>query len=262
MSLPSQVIESLAERVIGAQDGAHTIAKLTDDYPELSIPDAYRVQDALLRRWRARGHRHVGYKAGLTSKAKMRQMGVDVPSFGILTSAMSRPESGVIRIDELIHPRVEPEIAFVTKAPLRGAGRSVEEVLAATDFIIPAVEVIDSRYEKFKFDLTSVIADNGSSAKYVTGGRPRDPRDLDLTTLGVVIEKNGQIQAVGASAAVLGHPAEAIVMLLAHLAERDEALPEGSFVMTGGITEAIAVRAGDNINVRFQELGSVGFRFE
>jgi 2-oxo-3-hexenedioate decarboxylase len=188
-------------------------------------------------------------------------MGVHVPSFGILTSAMARPENSAIEIRELVHPRVEAEIAFVMRDELKGPSCTVDQVIAATDFIIPAVEVIDSRYEKFKFDLVSVVADNGSSSRYVTGGRPMDPRSIDLRTIGVVIEKNGEIQALGASAAVLNHPAKAVVMLVEHLAARGQSLPAGSYVMTGGITEAIPVVAGDNILARFQDMGSVSFRF-
>ncbi len=259
--LAPNIIGALTDRVLHAQDHAHTITKLTDDYPSMTIEDAYAVQDELRRRWLARGDRVVGLKAGLTSKAKMQQMGIDVPSFGILTNAMARPENSAIEIRELVHPRVEAEIAFVLKEELKGADCTVEQVLAATDYVIPAVEVIDSRYEKFKFDLVSVIADNGSSSRYVTGGRPRDPKELDLRTIGVVIEKNGEIMALGASAAVLNHPANAIVMLLKHLAGRGESLPAGSYVMTGGITEAIPVAAGDSIVARFQEMGSVSFRF-
>ena len=260
MSLSNDIIGALADRVLHAQDHAHTVAKLTDEYPQMSIDDAYAIQDELRRRWLARGERVVGLKAGLTSKAKMQQMGVHVPSFGILTNVMARPENGDIAISELVHPRVEAEIAFVTAKDLSGSC-TIDQVLDSTDFVIPAVEVIDSRYEKFKFDLTSVIADNGSSSRYVTGGRPRDPRELDLRTIGVVIEKNGEIQALGASAAVLNHPANAIVMLLEHLAQRGEILPAGSFVMTGGITEAIPIAAGDSITARFQDMGSVTFRF-
>ncbi len=260
MSLDTQTLGVIADRVQQAQDQVRTMAKLTDDHPSLSIDDGYAVQEELLRRWIARGDRLVGHKAGLTSKAKMQQMGVHVPSFGLLMSSYARPENSVIEMDALLHPRIEAEIAFVLKDSLQG-DVSIEQVIAATDYVIPAVEVIDSRYEKFKFDLPSVIADNSSSARFVTGGRPRDPRELDLRTIGVVIEKNGEIQALGASAAVLGHPASAIVMLVKHLAERGQSLPAGSFVMTGGITEAIPVARGDNVVARFQDMGSVSFRF-
>lgn len=258
--LDAAAIAAITARVMHAQDTACTTTKLTDDYPAMDIADAYDIQDELRRRWIARGDRCVGLKAGLTSKAKMMQMGVDVPSFGMLMASFARAENSAINIAELVHPRIEAEIAFVTRAELAGAV-TVDEVIAATDYVIPAVEVIDSRYEKFKFDLVSVIADNGSSARYVTGGRPRDPREMDLRTIGVVIEKNGEIVALGASAAVLNQPAEAVVMLVEHLAARGATLPAGSFVMTGGITEAIAVQAGDNIIARFQDMGSVSFRF-
>lgn len=258
--LDTKTIAALADRVQHAQDHTHTITKLTEDQPSMTIEDGYAVQEELLRRWTARGDRLVGRKAGLTSKAKMLQMGVHVPSFGLLMSSYARPENGVIEMDTLLHPKIEAEIAFVMRDELRGQV-SLEQVMAATDYVIPAVEVIDSRFENFKFDLPSVIADNSSSARYVTGGRPRDPRELDLRTIGVVIEKNGEIQALGASAAVLNHPANAIVMLVRHLADRGQALPEGSFVMTGGITEAIPVLRGDNVVARFQDMGSVSFRF-
>jgi 2-oxo-3-hexenedioate decarboxylase len=127
--------------------------------------------------------------------------------------------------------------------------------------VLPAVEIIDSRFSGFKFDLSSVVADNGSSARFVAGGRARYAEDLDLRTLGVVLEKNGEMVAMGASGAVLGHPAQAIAMLVNILADMGEFLPAGSFVMSGGITEAIPVKAGDNIVARFQELGSVSMRF-
>lgn len=261
MTLPSTVISALADLVQHAQDHVHTIEKLTNLHPQLDIASGYAVQDELRRRWLARGERITGFKAGLTSRAKMQQMGVHVPGFGILTNAMARPENSAIDTKELIHPRVEAEIAFVLRDELRGPGHTIEDVLAATDFVIPAIEIIDSRFEKFKFDLQSVIADNSSSARYASGGRPRDPRELDLRGIGVVIEKNGEIQATGAGAAVLNHPANAIVLLLDHLAARGEHLPAGSFILTGAITEAIPVAAGDSVIARFQDMGSVSLHF-
>lgn len=259
--LEASIINMLADRVLDAQDKAHTMAKLTDEFPEMTVADSFAVQDELRRRWVARGHRVTGMKAGLTSKAKMQQVGVHVPSFGLLTSAMACPENSAIQIDELVHPRVEAEIAFVMGKELKGKDFTVEQVIEATDYVIPAVEIIDSRFEKFKFDLTSVIADNGSSARYITGGRPMDPRDLDLRTIGVVVEKNGEIVELGASAAVLEHPVNAIIMLLDHLYERGESLPAGSLVLTGGITAATPVERGDSINARFQNMGSISFTF-
>lgn len=254
-------IARLADRVEAAQLSAKPIQKLTDDYPQMGLADGYAVQSELRRRWIARGHRLVGWKAGLTSKAKMVQMGVDVPSIGFLMSDMARAENSAVRTDDLVHPRVECEVAFVTKASLSGPHCTREQVLAATDFVLPAIEIIDSRFSGFKFDLASVVADNGSSARFVAGGRPRAVGDIDLRTLGMVMEKNGEIVGLGASGAVLGHPADAVAMLVKVLSELDEELPAGSFVMSGGITEAVAVKPGDSIVARYQELGSVSVRF-
>ncbi|MGQ3676452.1 2-oxo-3-hexenedioate decarboxylase [Xanthobacter sp. TB0139] len=261
LTLSREDIVRLTERVEGAQTRAYGIPKLTDEYPGMTMADGYAVQAELRRRFIAQGHRLVGWKAGLTSRAKMKQMGVDVPSIGFLTDRMARPENSAITLSDLVHPRVECEVAFVMKAELKGPGCTAADVLAATDYVLPALEIIDSRFSGFKFDLESVVADNGSSARFVGGGRPRYVDELDLSTLGVVLEKNGEIVAMGASAAVMGHPAEAIAMLVNILAEQGETLPAGSFVMSGGITEAIPVKAGDSMVARFQELGSVSIRF-
>jgi 2-keto-4-pentenoate hydratase len=156
---------------------------------------------------------------------------------------------------------VEPEIAFVTKTALKGPGCHIGTVLAATDFVMPAIEIIDSRYRDFKFDLKSVIADNCSSSRFVVGGRMRPVADLDLRTIGVVLEKNGEVVALGAGAAVLGHPAAAIAMLANLLGERGEEIPAGSLILSGAITEAVMVKAGDNVSLQMQGMGSVNVRF-
>jgi 2-oxo-3-hexenedioate decarboxylase len=261
LTLSPQDIAHLTDRIALAQRSATAIPKLTDDFPDMTLADGYAVQMALRRRWVAEGLRQVGWKAGLTSKAKMQQMGVHVPSIGFLLADMARPENSAVRTDDLVHPRVECEVAFMTKKRLAGPAVSRAEVLDATDFVLPAIEIIDSRFSGFKFDLPSVVADNGSSARYVAGGRARDPKELDLATLGVVMEKNGEIVTMGASAAVMGHPADAIALLVKVLHELGEELPSGSFVMSGGITEAVAVKPGDNVIARYQELGSVSVRF-
>jgi 2-oxo-3-hexenedioate decarboxylase len=254
-------VQALTDRIEAAQKGARAIPKLTDDFPAMTLGDGYAVQLTLLARWLAEGRRQVGWKAGLTSQAKMAQMGVSVPSIGFLLADMARADGSLVRTDDLVHPRVECEVAFVTKAPLAGRSCCRDDVLAATDFVVPAIEIIDSRFSGFKFDLPSVVADNGSSARYVTGGRALRPEALSLDTLGVVLEKNGEPVAMGASAAVMGHPADAVALLVRVLAELGRELPAGSFVMSGGITEAIAVKPGDVVSARFQELGSVAVRF-
>lgn len=261
LTLTREDIAQLAERVEAAQRNATAIPKLTDDFPGMTLADGYAVQLELRRRWLARGHRQVGWKAGLTSRAKMLQMGVDVPSIGFLMSDMARAENAAVATRDMVHPRVECEVAFVTKRDLAGPDCTMAEVMAATDFVVPAIEIIDSRFTGFKFDLPSVVADNGSAARYVAGGRARLAADLDLATLGVAMEKTGEIVQTGATGAVLGHPAEAVALLVRVLAELDETLPAGSFVMSGAITEAVAVKPGDSVVARFQELGSVSVRF-
>jgi 2-oxo-3-hexenedioate decarboxylase len=186
---------------------------------------------------------------------------VENPVFGFLVDYFSVPEGGEVKVSELIHPKVEPEIAFVTKRALKGPGCHIGAVLAATDFVLPGIEVIDSRYRDFKFDLKSVIADNTSAARFVLGGQAVSANQLDLRTLGVVLEKNGEPVALGAGAAVLGHPAAAIAMLANHLGQRGEEIPAGTMILSGGVTEAVAVAAGDHVNLRIQGLGSVGVRF-
>lgn len=261
MKLDQKTITELASHLEQAELNAQDVVKITDAHPDMDFDDAYAIQYAIREAKLARGQKFAGLKMGLTSRAKMNQMGVDTPIFGFLMDYMARGDSEEIRVDELIHPKIEPEIAFVTKADLRGPGCHIGDVLGATDFVVPAMEIIDSRYRDFKFDLKSVIADNTSSSRFVAGGRSEDLCKLDLRTLGVVLEKNGEVVATGAGAAVLGHPASSVAMLANMLAARGEHIPAGSYVMTGALTEAVAVAKGDSVTARFQGLGSVSVRF-
>lgn len=261
MSLSEGVIAELAARLESCELEARDTPRITLDHPDMDIADAYRVQREVQRRKVSRGSRIIGFKAGLTSRAKMTQMGVTSPIFGFLADYFSVPESSELELSRLIHPRVEPEIAFVLKTALSGPGCHAAAVLRATDFVLPAIEVIDSRYRDFKFDLPSVIADNCSSCRIVLGSRAAAPLALDLRTTGVVLEKNGEPVAFGAGAAVLGHPAAAVASLANFLGAYDEEIPAGAVILSGGITEAISVAAGDSIILRMQSLGSVSVRF-
>jgi len=261
MALDAQTIAGLAEHLETCELQARDTLKITDDHPAMDWDDAYAIQAEILRRKLARGSRLIGLKAGLTSHAKMKQMGVESPVFGFLVDNFCVPEGGEVKTSELIHPKVEPEIAFVLKRALKGPGCHIGSVLAATDFVLPGIEVIDSRYRDFKFDLKSVVADNTSAARFVIGGQALPPDRVDLRTMGVVMEKNGQVVALGAGAAVLGHPAAAVAMLANHLGKRGEEIPAGTLILSGGVTEAVAVAAGDNVTLRLQGLGSVSLRF-
>jgi 2-oxo-3-hexenedioate decarboxylase len=261
MPLETGTIRKLAEQLEDAELQAYDVTMITADYPDMDWDDAYAIQDEIRRRKEARGSKITGLKAGLTSFAKMKQMGVETPVFGFMADYMGKPDGGEIKTSELIHPKVEAEICIVTKSDLQGPGCTIAAVVAATDFVLPAVEVIDSRYRDFKFDLKSVIADNTSSSRFVVGGRARAVAELDLRTLGVVLEKNGEIVATATGAAVLGNPLAAVAMMADHLTARGQLIPAGTFIMTGGVTEAIPVQAGDHIAVQFHDLGMVSMRF-
>jgi 2-oxo-3-hexenedioate decarboxylase len=261
MALDARTIAGLAEHLETCELQARDTPKITDEHPGMDWDDAYAIQDEILRRKLSRGARLIGLKAGLTSHAKMKQMGVDTPVFGFLVDSFSVSEGAEVRVKELIHPKVEPEIAFVLKRALKGPGCHIGAVLAATDFVLPGIEVIDSRYRDFKFDLKSVVADNTSASRFVVGGRAMRPDQVDMRTLGVVMEKNGEVVSLGAGAAVLGHPAAAVAMLANHLGRRGQEIPAGCVILSGGVTEAVAVEAGDHVNLRIQGLGSVSLRF-
>jgi 2-oxo-3-hexenedioate decarboxylase len=261
VALDTATLEKIAAHLEDAELNCNEVIKITDDYPDITWEECTEIQWINRRRKEARGTKVVGMKMGLTSMAKMRQMGVDKPCYGYLADYFSVPDGGEIKISELIHPKVEAEVAFVLKKELSGPGCHIGDVLSATDFIMPAVEIIDSRYKDFKFDIKSVQADNSSSARFVTGGRMRPVSELDLKTLGVVMEINGEIVDLGAGAAILGHPAAAIAHLANMLAERGEVIPAGTFIMAGAITAATAVKPGDNVTVRYQDLGTLSMRF-
>ena len=261
MALDSKTLDQLARHLHACQREARDTPKITDEHPQMDFDDAYAIQDRILAAKLKGGARVAGYKAGLTSHAKMKQMGVSDPVFGFLVDEFTVADGGEVKVSELIHPKVEPEIAFVTRTELRGPGCNIASVLAASDIVLPGIEVIDSRYRDFKFDLKSVIADNTSAVRFVVGGHAVDARSVDLRTTGIVLEKNGVPVALGAGAAVLGHPAAAVAMLVNHLGRRGKSLPAGSLVLSGGATEAVSVQAGDHVTLRVQGMGSVSVRF-
>ncbi len=253
-----ETIADIAAHLETAELEVRDTEKITDTYPDLDWNDAYAIQGQIRRRKEARGHRIVGLKAGLTSHAKMTQMGVTTPIFGFLADYFAVAHGGRIEVAGLIHPKIEPEIAFVLKRPLKGPGCHIGAVLAAAEYVVPALEIIDSRYRNFRFDLQSVIADNCSSARFVIGPQRSSVRGRDIRTIGAVMEKNSEIVSLGAGAAVLGHPAAAVAMMVN---QSKEEIPAGAVLLAGAITEAVAVKAGDSITLRMQDMGYVSVSF-
>ncbi|MBL8644826.1 MAG: fumarylacetoacetate hydrolase family protein [Rhodospirillaceae bacterium] len=242
-------------------DDAARFAKATAqiDGPPISVDDAYAVQKASIDKRLSRGERIVGMKMGFTSRAKMIQMGVSDLICGRLTDAMMAEDGGVISFKKFVHPRVEPEVAFLLRKPLIGRVTPLQ-ALDAVEAIAPALEIIDSRYENFKFSLTDVVADNSSSSAFVIG--PWRPRDIDIANLGLVMSINGRAQAFGSTAAILGHPLRSLVSA-ARLAEAYGLdLSPGHLVMAGGATAASALSPHIYVALEMERLGRCGFSVE
>lgn len=255
--MDGHAIEKLAEIVDVAAQNASPIKMLTAEYPELSLEDAYKIQRASMARRFSRGERLVGLKMGLTSRAKMQQMGVHNPIYGHLTDEMARQAGDTVYLSQHCHARVEPEIAFVLRSPLKGRVSSAE-AQAAVGGVCAALEVIDSRYEDFKFTLNDVVADNASSTRFVPGDFIA-VADLDVSNLGMVMKVNGEVREVGSSAAILEHPLKSLVALVHMLDDVGEGLEAGQIVLAGGATKAIALEPDTVVTLEVQHLGEVSF---
>ncbi|CBW75586.1 4-oxalocrotonate decarboxylase (EC 4.1.1.77) [Mycetohabitans rhizoxinica HKI 454] len=234
---------------------AHEVEQFDLD-ARLSLEDAYAIQAASIARRLERGERRVGVKMGFTSRAKMLQMGLSDVIWGRLTCAMQLEEGASVSFRRFVHPRVEPEIAFLLKRPL-AADVTAPAALAAVEAIAPAIEVIDSRYKNFKFTLPEVIADNASSSGFVIGAWC-DPH-IDFSNLGLTLNIDGQVKQVGSSAALLGHPLRSLVAAARLSAQAGEPLQAGWIVMAGGATSAEYIAPGQYVSIDIERLGSAGF---
>ncbi|MEC1259213.1 fumarylacetoacetate hydrolase family protein [Bacillus swezeyi] len=235
------------------------IERMTSDYPDMTVEDAYRVQEELISLKLKHGSGIIGPKMGLTSRAKMQQMNVEEPIYGYIFEDMIVPNGGHINMDKLIHPKVEAEIAFLLGEDIEGPGITGEQVLAATDYFIPALEIIDSRYKNFSFTLPDVIADNASSSRVVFGERIKKPENLKLESAEVSLMINGVVKEQGTGAAVVGHPANSAAMLANMLARKKQKLKAGSIILTGGVTGAVMLKPGDSVSAQVEGLGDVSF---
>ncbi|MEY3733411.1 MAG: hypothetical protein RL347_770 [Actinomycetota bacterium] len=246
-----------ATRLIDAARNRTATTALTGDYGDFDAATAYDLQALVVADRIAQGHRVVGAKLGLTSEAKQKQMNVSEPLYGWLTDDMRIEPGAPLVVDQFIQPRVEAEIAFLIGDDIEGTDVGAADVLAATAAVMPAIDVLDSRYAGYSFTLPDVIADNSSSAGFVTGSAVVDPAGMDLRLLGVVLELNGVVVATAAGAAVLGHPASSVAWLVRALARRGEGLTAGMTVLSGACTAAFAVAPGDTVVARIDRLGTV-----
>jgi 2-oxo-3-hexenedioate decarboxylase len=250
-------VTSAATALLEAEDSLADREPLSAQWADLDLPTAYAVQDETLRRRLARGEQLVGLKLGLTSRAKQQRMNISSPLTAWLTDAMVLPAGAAVPQDRLIHPRAEPEIVFVIRERLAGPGITAATALAAVGSVHGGLEVIDSRYRDFQFTLPDVVADNASSGLFVTGPVGAAPGVLDLALEACLLELDGQIVDSATGAAVQGHPAEALALAGNDLGRRGLAIEPGWIVLTGGMTDAVAIPRGAALAAHFTHLGSV-----
>ena len=248
----------LAGRLDEARRTRTPTTRLTDDHPGLTETDAYAIADHGVALRVAAGERVVGAKLGFTSAAMRQAMGVDSPNYGWLTDPMVVSDGRVL-LGELIHPKAEPEIAFVLGEDLEGAGVSAPDVLAATAYVMPVIEVVDSRFVDFRFRALDNTSDNSSAAMVVLGSRVTGPA-FDLSRVGVVVTVNGELFQTSSGAAALGHPAASVAWLVRRLARSGRGLEAGHLIISGGLTGPVDLTPGTNVLVEIDRLGSASMQ--
>jgi 2-oxo-3-hexenedioate decarboxylase len=249
--------QGIADILITAERERKGIAQISDDHPDVDVATAYRAQQAFVQSKLDAGETFVGYKLGLTSRNKQQAMGLDAPLYGRVTSGMISTYGDPVQLDRFIHPRVESEIAFLLARDIE-APATVTSVLAATEVVFGAVDVLDSRYESFQFTLTDVVADNASAGAFYLGPVARRPDELvDLRLLGCVVRVDGDVAMTAAGAAVMGHPAASVAWLANQLAAEGEGLRAGQLVFSGGVTAPVPVVAGGSVTFEFDGLGAI-----
>jgi len=253
--------QELAEFLINAEKEKREVVRLTSEIPDLTPEQAYRIQEELVNLKLANGHRIIGPKMGLTSFAKMQQMKVNEPIYGYVLDDMLIESGETVSFSEFIHPKVEIEIAFFLGEDIEGPGVTSAQVMSATAYVAPALEIIDSRYKNFQFTLPDVIADNASASRVVIGNKltPVSSLKTDLELTGAVLYINGELKANGAGAAILNHPANSIAALANMLARSGKKLQAGDIILAGAITEAIMLANGDVVHGKLDQLGDVSF---
>lgn len=249
------------DRLLEAYRSLDPVDPLTATYEGMSLDDAYAIQLAQVEHWVGEGRVIKGHKVGLTSAAMQRLLGVSEPDYGHLLDDFFHLEHEPIPAGRFLQPRVEPEIAFVLGRTLQGPGVTVHEAVAAVDFVLPALEIVDSRIRDWRIGLFDTIADNASSGAVVLGSTPTPLSSVDLRLTGGVMHKNAEVVGTGAGGAVLGSPINALVWLANTLGARDIALEAGQVVLPGAICAMVPVAAGDTVTATFAGLGSVTARF-
>lgn len=238
-----------------------TVAPLREREPDITIADAYRIQERFVARRLAAGETIVGKKIGATSKPVQDFLGVYQPDFGMLTSGMVYQEGDTLDLSTLIQPKAEAELAFVLKEDLKGPGVTAMDVIRATDYVVPCFEIVDSRVTAWNIKIQDTVADNASCGVYVLGKTKGDPRKLDITLAGMVLEKNGEVFSTGVGAAVQGSPANAVAWLANTLGELGIPFKAGEVILSGSQSALVPVVDGDELVCTVGGLGSCHVKF-
>lgn len=265
--LTQQDIAQAARRLHEAEKTNTQMGHLSLEFPEMTIQDAYQIQQQWVEFKLSAGHVARGRKIGLTSKAMQNSSGISEPDYGVLLDHMFYEEGSDIPMSNFIVPRVEVELAFILGEDLSGPNCTVMDVLRATEFVVPAIEIIDARIQQIDPQtgkprkVQDTISDNAANAGIVMGGRPVGPMDVDLRWCSAVCSRNGVVEETGVAAGVLGHPARGVAWLANKLHPYGVTLKAGEVMLGGSFTRPIAAAAGDTFNIDYGPLGAIGFRF-
>lgn len=265
--LDASIIQQAAARLDTAERSRQQIRQFSLDYPNITIEDAYAIQRAWVEQKIKDGRKLVGHKIGLTSRAMQVSSNITEPDYGALLDDMLFEEGSDIPFERFIVPRVEVELAFILGKPLKGPNVTIFDVLEATEWVIPALEIIDARIQqvdpetKVTRKVFDTISDNAANAGVVMGGRAVRPTEIDLRKVPAVLYRNGVIEESGVSAAVLNHPAKGVAWLANKLAPYDVPLQPGQIILGGSFTRPVAASPGDTFHVDYDMLGSIACRF-
>ncbi|KSU63324.1 2-keto-4-pentenoate hydratase [[Bacillus] enclensis] len=255
-------VGNIAATLLNAEKSKIAVPPITSQFTDISVTDAYNVQLEIVKTKLKEGRAIIGKKVGLTSVAMQKMLGVEEPDYGHLLDDMKVENGGAVMMSNFLSPKIEAEIGFVLADDLNGPNVTFLDVLMATKYVVPTLEIIDSRIADWKIGLVDTVADNGSSAKVVVGEQVTDINGLDLRSVGMILSKNGEMIATGSGAAALGHPAHAIAWLANKLHEFGIPLRAGELILPGALSAAVSVSEGDTITAQFGPLGSVSVTFE
>jgi 2-keto-4-pentenoate hydratase len=257
--LSDDTIKAISDELNDAEKKKKPIEPLVSRFPEMTIDCAYKIQLENVRKRVSEGERIVGKKIGLTSYSMQKLLGVYEPDYGHLLDTMVLQKSE-LPLSTVIQPKAEGEIAFVMKEGLKGPGITPTDVIAATDFVMPAIEIIDSRVRDWKIKIEDTVADNASSAFMLLGTKALPIYEVDMFSTGMVFCKNGNIVSTGAAAAVMGNPINAVTWLVNKLAELGACIEKGEIILSGALTAAVDIKEHDVIEVVFDRLGAVALK--